>query len=692
MKNKEQNIFDSEFFSTDLDSQKIEWRKKAWSIPDLRGSKHEWFLLTKELVELVASGQAVELDSSPNISCIANPQTWRTYSAFLKGMGLVKNRAGVLCLSDIGASFQNSPTQRSFADLIHGKVRLFGEVLAIIYFVPSTVEEVDALLCRNYNLTWSNLSNTRRRMDWLEVLGFIQDVGNRKWAVTIAGKDALREWQLVSPRALMGNGDNRENITLSNPPVEIADLLQRLANNPELHKKRCTYNLWAPSPNRIENLRVIIQFASERVIRSDFFQLIEDRFNLRESSVESMMPFLKAAGFLEEVGRNTYLATSAAQAWLRTGDDLDFIRILHAHMRFVGEMIACAEKDILRNDLYAISKKYGLNTEKARWIAGFLIEAGLLEEPQYLHLKATQIGLLFVSSLPLQEEPSQEVQKQHDLIADNCIKETSSAENQLFERLHRAACDPMAEGKAAGVAFEEDIAEVFRYMGFDAKRIGGAGNTDVVVRWKDDEGKNIIAIIDGKSKTNGFVSHTDISDVAIDTHKEKNNADYVAIIGPGFSGDTIRSHAKKKAFALITDTELIDIARSAHMLGLSMQEIALLFIAPNGLSQLDELISTKQRELDVISEVVSKICQEQELLGSLSPRDLFLLLRETNVSPSLEELISVFKVLSQPEIGLLLAANSAQTLENTMYMLRDGEKAVNRLRALANAIEAGLSN
>ena len=47
-----------------------------------------------------------------------------------------------------------------------------------------------------------------------------------------------------------------------------------------------------------------------------------------------------------------------------------------------------------------------------------------------------------------------------------------------------AATDPMAEGKASGVAFEERIAEVFRYMGFDAARIGGAGNTDVIVRWK----------------------------------------------------------------------------------------------------------------------------------------------------------------------------------------------------------------
>ena len=72
-------------------------------------------------------------------------------------------------------------------------------------------------------------------------------------------------------------------------------------------------------------------------------------------------------------------------------------------MRFVGEMVKAAECDIVRNDLYVQAKLYGLNSEKARWIAGFLREAGLLEETQYLHLKATHIGKCFIADLPLAE-------------------------------------------------------------------------------------------------------------------------------------------------------------------------------------------------------------------------------------------------------------------------------------------------
>ncbi|WP_050613847.1 restriction endonuclease [Bacillus testis] len=681
-------------YIADIQQQKIEWRRKGWSIPDLRGSKQEWFSLVKELIGLVGNGQASDLDAQPETN-ITSAYTWRSYASFLKGMGLVSNRAGVLSLTEAGVAFLGKPTKRHLADLMQNKVRLFGETLGILDNAPKTIEEVDKQLCESFRLEWANLSNTRRRMDWLEVFDLIHDIGNRKWSLTDMGKAALNEWSLVTPAVLELPDAEPSDITIADPPTEIALLLQHLIDTPEAHRKRSTYNIWVPSPNRIHNLRVITQFALERVSRTDLFQFVEDEFNLKKSSAESMLPFLKASGLLEEVGRCVYIATPAAKAWCEKGNDLDFVRILHANMRFVGEVINVAENNIIRNDVYAQAKKYNLNTEKVRWIVGFLLEAGLLEEPQYLHLKSTPLGKKFVSTLPLAdsvtEEVSQEAENTNAIDGNNNTNNSHPAEYEdIFTRLQVSARDPMAEGKASGVAFEESIAETFRFMGFDAKRIGGSGDTDVIVRWKDSDGKSVIAIVDGKSKSGGTVSHSDISDVAIDTHKDKNNADFVAIVGPGFSGDTIRNHARKKSFALITDVELIEIARTSHKLGLSLEEIALIFQVPDGLSHLDELMTAKQREMDIITLVISKFGQEQEMLGSLSARDLYLLLRSTIVSPSLDELITVFETLSSQEIGVLSPVKKAPFSENTMYVLNGEKRTINRLRALASAIEKGL--
>ena len=103
--------------------------------------------------------------------------------------------------------------------------------------------------------------------------------------------------------------------------------------------------------------------------------------------------------------------------------------------------------------------------------------------------------------------------------------------------------------------------------------------------------------------------------------------------------------------------QLVDVAHSSKELGLGLQDIALVFKVPNGASELNEIITSKRRELNIISAVVSSFCKEQDELGGLSPRDLLLLLRDTEISPSLMELKDVFEILSQNEIGILQAVD-----------------------------------
>ena len=111
---------------------------------------------------------------------------------------------------------------------------------------------------------------------------------------------------------------------------------------------------------------------------------------------------------------------------------------------------------------------------------------------------------------------------------------------------------------------------------------------------------------------------------------------------------------------------------------------------PNGLSQLDELITARKRELDIITLVVKTFVKEQEAMDSLSARDLYFLLRSTNLSPSLEELLNTFETLSKGELGILSKVKSASAAENTTYSMMGGEHSVSRLRATASAIENGL--
>ena len=142
--------------------------------------------------------------------------------------------------------------------------------------------------------------------------------------------------------------------------------------------------------------------------------------------------------------------------------------------------------------------------------------------------------------------------------------------------------------------------------------------------------------------------------------------------------------------SLITDKELIDVAKSAKELGLNLQEISLMFQTPDGLSKLEELISIKQREQHLISLIVSTFKKEQEMLESISPRDMFLLLRMTDNSPLLEEILHVFSLLSTDEINVLKIDKKASAEENITYKMKNAKAIINRLKMIASAIESGL--
>ena len=126
----------------DINKQRSEWKRKGWSIPELRGGKQEWFNVVVELVKIIGTNSVVDLSSTPELKMVDTLYPWRTYAPFLKGIGLVSNRSGVLSLSDEGVEFLQLPSKDALASMLHDKYRLFGEVLDFLTSSPKTVEEV----------------------------------------------------------------------------------------------------------------------------------------------------------------------------------------------------------------------------------------------------------------------------------------------------------------------------------------------------------------------------------------------------------------------------------------------------------------------------------------------------------------------------------------------------------------------
>ena len=126
------------------------------------------------------------------------------------------------------------------------------------------------------------------------------------------------------------------------------------------------------------------------------------------------------------------------------------------------------------------------------------------------------------------------------------------------------------------------------------------------------------------------------------------------------------------------------------VLGLSLVDISLLFKVPNGLSQLDELMNTQKRNLKLSHLSLTRLSRNKKPWRVCLPEIYIFFYEERAFLPSLEELINTFELLSTEEIGVFNANKKDSAMENNTYSMRNERQRVNRLRALAAAIEKGI--
>jgi hypothetical protein len=686
--------------------QRALWRRQVTTLPGLRGGKRAWFALVVELVEQIGTGEApIAMDAHPDIPSAIfdlsastggaapnkDASTWHEYSKFLKAIELVATPKAQLVLTPTGQAFRSQPTRTGLGLSLAQHFRLLVESLAFFATEPATVEQLATHLKTRYSTTWRSLGGVRDRTDWLDALSLIEAIGGRKWRITADGESLLARSILVSPKATTTQEKDARPIVEA--PKEIQTLLQELSTGVRTHESRSTYNIWVPSPasnpNKVENLRTIVNAAIDPIGRQELLDFIADRFGLRRSSVYSMMPFLRASGLLHEIGNGIYEATTPAKAWVSSNDDVNFIRILHANMRFVGEMIQFIGAGTTRAEMYAESAKYGLNTDKSRWIASFLEDTGLAETPRYGSLRATASGAALVAELPVDAHPQVVTQ---DTPPENASTPTTLQTRPLFtEELLTLSHTPLALNLGSGKAFENAICDAFRAVGFRASTISGAGDTDIVVRWRDAADSETVAIVEAKSRSNGHVAHTDISDVALETHKTRNQASFIAVVGPAFSGETIRNMASKRGWALIDAQRLGTVIEAANELGLSPETTALLFKVPNGLDELDDAIRMRRRELSVISFVLSKFVEEATDTGeAISARDISRDGRSGALQPTIDEVIEALYTITRSATAAIRVVEEHKDQKFSTYALANAWSAARQLRALADAIEASL--
>jgi hypothetical protein len=95
--------------------------------------------------------------------------------------------------------------------------------------------------------------------------------------------------------------------------------------------------------------------------------------------------------------------------------------------------------------------------------------------------------------------------------------------------------------------------------------------------------------------------------------------------------------------------------------------------------------------MDMVSLVVSRLRDEGDNEEAVSPRDISLIERRSELAPSIDELISTFGLLISLDMDIARIIDANQDPKHETYQIGDVRSAANRLRALATALERGMT-
>jgi hypothetical protein len=240
----------------------------------------------------------------------------------------------------------------------------------------------------------------------------------------------------------------------------------------------------------------------------------------------------------------------------------------------------------------------------------------------------------------------------------------------------------------APIEFERAVATAFASLGFDATNLGGSGKTDILLVAALGPRDSYRVIVDCKTTSHEGVNDAQIDWITLEEHRKKHEADYVAVVGPAFSGSRVQDRARQMHVTVLDLKRLITILQQHLRVPMGLDTYRLLFSAADadqGAASVAEAADDFNRWLSLGAAVLGLARQLEITEGPLLARDLYWNLRQSGEqfsSVTDADIQVVLETLSRPPLGLLRKTSDSkfQTI---------GSLATTRARLQALAILLG---
>jgi hypothetical protein len=243
-------------------------------------------------------------------------------------------------------------------------------------------------------------------------------------------------------------------------------------------------------------------------------------------------------------------------------------------------------------------------------------------------------------------------------------------------------------------AFELALVEAFAFLGFEAERKSGAGDTDVLVVAQLGA-DSYRAVVDAKSSRQGRVSNAQVDWFALERHRERHEADHILVVAPAFSGGELARDAERTGAALLTAGDLGEVLRLHVRAPFSLPALRDLFRYPGKpdlpIARMRELADDTFRLQHLLPDIVDTISElyQYRIYDPIGVDALIypLARRRRGQTYSREEVAAALELLCVPQLAVLRRIGESRY---TLQMPK--ETLARRVRALTTVFETNSEN
>jgi Restriction endonuclease len=454
-------------------------------------------------------------------------------------------------------------------------------------------------------------------------------------------------------------------------------------NEESLRTRRTPSSLYVPKgrgsvADTLASLRMQVEVMAPDGTKGSFVEFCRERFNSAEASARAGLDTLRNFGLIQQTGFDTYAATPEAKSWLESGEPLDLIRVVHANLRCVVELLMLMSEPRSVGELTSlVSSTYGvkLNDGALRIRLQLLRECDLVRQATATTYQTTARGTAFSEVLPVEEA------KPFDLEPGSPTLPATAhpAPRALIDELRDAAQDAKQPAR-----FEAAVAAALRTLGLHAIELGGPGDTDVLVTVRNSPTTQTKIIVDAKATSHSSVLEGAIDFTTLEEHRLRHKADRVALVGIGFDAGRTMKRANDQGVALISVDQLAQVIDRHQTSPLTPIELLALF----GRDGQEEMWTAADRRTALITAVIRAVAEEAEYVEEagegFTSKDIHKTIRRVqSPTPSQEDVAAVLELLASPLLGGIVSDG-----KGTYHPAAPAEALGARLQAIAQAAYA----